>query len=63
MYFTIWFFYLALSGNDVLDVIHRMLLTDNDNVCICYLLSEKLVYFFDVKYLLIYLQVIKIIET
>ena len=38
MYFAIWFLYVALSGNDVLDVINRMLPTDSDNVCICYLL-------------------------
>ena len=30
MYFAIWFFFVALSGNDVLNVIHRMLPTDSD---------------------------------
>ena len=38
MYFAIWFFYIALSGNDVVDVINKMQPTDNYNVCICYLL-------------------------
>ena len=40
MYFAMWFFYIALSGNNVLDVIHRVLPTDCDNVCMLFVIIK-----------------------